>query len=165
MSLNQVTLQGALGADAEVRAMPNGGSVMNLRLVTNEKWKTKDGEQKERADWHSITQFFKESPRIAQYLTKGKAIIVTGKLRNESYEKDGEKKYKTYVQADNITFVSGKTGPGGGDHAESEGGGSSGGRSGGGGYSRAGGNRGGQQSLPIESPPADGFGDDNEIPF
>jgi single-strand DNA-binding protein len=165
MSLNKVILQGALGADAEVRAMPNGGSVMNLRLVTNEKWKGKDGEQKERADWHSITQFFKESPRIAQYLTKGKALIVVGKLRNESYEKDGEKKYKTYIQADDITFVSGKTGQGGGgDHAESGAAAPARGNSGGG-YGKAGG-RGGQQELPLtEEPGAGGFGDDDSLPF
>ena len=166
MSTNIVILQGALGADAEIRAMPRGGFVMNLRIPTSETW-TKDGEKKERTDWHSCTQFFREEPKIAKYLTKGKAIIVTGKLRNESYEKDGEKKYKTYVQIERVDFVTGQSGKQGGDSGDA-GGGQSESRGSGGGYAKSGGggkgnSRPAQTSIPIDDVPPD-MGD-SDLPF
>jgi len=170
MSTNIVILQGALGADAEVKTMPKGGFVMNLRIPTSESW-IKDGAKQERTDWHNCTQFFREEPKIAPYLTKGKAIIVTGKLRNESYEKDGEKKYKTYVQIERVDFVTGQSGKqGGGDSGDAGGGGRSESRGSGGGYAKSGGgskgnSRPAQTSIPIDDNAGGGFDNESEIPF
>jgi len=52
-SVNKVIILGNLGRDPEVRSFPNGGKVCNLRIATSERW-TKDGERKERTEWHSV---------------------------------------------------------------------------------------------------------------
>jgi len=57
-SVNKVIIIGNLGADPEVRALPNGGQVVNLRVATSETWKDKGtGERKERTEWQSIAIF------------------------------------------------------------------------------------------------------------
>ena len=57
-SVNKVILIGNLGADPEVRSLPSGGQVVNLRIATSETWKDKSsGERKERTEWHSIVIF------------------------------------------------------------------------------------------------------------
>lgn len=53
--LNKVTLIGNLGADPEVRYMPTGGAVTNIRLATTERWKDKQtGERRESVEWHRV---------------------------------------------------------------------------------------------------------------
>ena len=56
--LNKVTLIGNLGADPEVRFMPSGGSVANIRLATTRRWKDKQtGDRKEATEWHRVIFF------------------------------------------------------------------------------------------------------------
>lgn len=168
MSLNMVMLQGALGQDADVKALQGGRFVMNLSIPTSESWTTESGEKKERTDWHNCTQYFRESPRIAPYLTKGKAIMILGKHRHESYEKDGEKKFRDYIQIERIEFVTGHSGKQSGGSEEGDAGGGSGrseSRGSGGGYAKSGGgnSRPAQTSIPIDDVPPD-MGD-SDLPF
>ncbi|HCB13112.1 MAG TPA: single-stranded DNA-binding protein, partial [Gammaproteobacteria bacterium] len=54
-SINKVILIGNLGADPEIRDMPNGDAVANIRLATTETWKDKNsGEKKEQTEWHRV---------------------------------------------------------------------------------------------------------------
>ena len=81
-SVNKVIVIGNLGADPEVRALPSGGQVVNLRVATSEMWKDKGtGERKERTEWHSVAIFNEGLGKIAtQYLKKGSTVYLEGQL-------------------------------------------------------------------------------------
>ena len=55
--LNQVTLLGNLGNDPEVRNFQNGGRVLAFNVATSEFWKDRNGEQRERTEWHCVAVF------------------------------------------------------------------------------------------------------------
>ncbi len=158
--LNKVMLLGNLGADPELRVTPGGQAVLKLRLATTENYLDRNNARQERTEWHAVTVWGKRAEALAKFLTKGERLFVEGAIRTSSYEKDGEKRYRTEIVASNI--ILGGRGRGG---EASEGGG----------FERrspprdAGGGRG-----PAREPsaaPADDFGDyggggsDDDIPF
>ena len=106
-SLNRVTLLGHLGADAEVKHTSGGTAVANFSIATERRWKDKQsGEWKSETDWHRIV--FWRAENLANYLTRGKAVLVEGRLQTRSYEdRSGDKKYITEVVAENIILVGG----------------------------------------------------------
>jgi len=98
-SVNKVTLLGRLGAHPETRNFANGGKVCNLRIATSETWKTKDGERKERTEWHSVAIFSEPLARIAeQYLRKGSQVYLEGQLETRKWQdQSGQDRYSTEV--------------------------------------------------------------------
>lgn len=98
--LNQCTFIGNLGADPEVRNFPNGGRVCNLRLAVTEKWKSKEGEQKEKTEWISVVIQSDGLVGVAErFLRKGSKIYVQGKLSNRKWQdQSGQDRYTTEVQ-------------------------------------------------------------------
>lgn len=69
-------------------------------------------ERKERTEWVSVTVWGKRADGLAKILSKGSRICVEGSLRTSSYEKDGEKRYKTEVNATNVVLCGGSRGAG-----------------------------------------------------
>ena len=138
--LNRVMLLGNLGADPDLKVTAGGQAVLKLRLATTETYLDKANARQERTEWHSITVWGKRGEALAKILSKGSSIFVEGSLRTSSYEKDGEKRYRTEINANNIILAGGKRGGGGGDF---EGGGDFGGGGGGGGGGYGGGGGGG----------------------
>ncbi len=118
--INRVTLLGNLGADPELR-QTQGGAVLNLRLATTETWLDKNKEKQERTDWHSVTLWGKRGEALAGILRKGSQLLVEGRLSTSSYEKDGQKRYKTEVVASNVVLCGGKPRTGDGAPAASGG--------------------------------------------
>ncbi|MGA9854296.1 MAG: single-stranded DNA-binding protein [Gammaproteobacteria bacterium] len=107
--INKVIIIGRLGADPEVRYMPNGDAVVNVTVATSEKWKDKaTGEQKEKTEWHRVSAFRKTAEILAQYARKGSMIYVEGNLRTRKYEKDGQTHYVTEVLLRNLQLLGGK---------------------------------------------------------
>lgn len=100
--INKVILIGNLGADPEVRYLPSGDPVANLRLATSERWKDREtGETKERTEWHSVVIFGKLAEVAKTYLHKGSRIYVEGKLRTRKWQaQDGQDRYTTEVVID-----------------------------------------------------------------
>lgn len=99
-SVNKVILIGNLGADPEVRALTNGGQIVNLRVATSETWKDKGtGERKERTEWHSIAIFNDGLGKIAtQYLKKGSTVYLEGQLETRKWQdQSGNDRYSTEV--------------------------------------------------------------------
>lgn len=98
-SVNKVILVGNLGADPEVRTFQNGGKVCNLRIATSEKWKAKDGERKERTEWHFVAIHSEPLCRIAeQYLKKGSKVYLEGQLETRKWQdQSGSDRYSTEV--------------------------------------------------------------------
>lgn len=94
--INKVTLIGNLGADPSFKSFANGGSVTNISLATSEVWK-KDGETKERTEWHNAV-FHNGLAEIAnKYLVKGSRIYLEGSIRSRKYE-DKEGKERTVYE-------------------------------------------------------------------
>jgi single-strand DNA-binding protein len=175
--LNKVMLLGNLGADPELKMTQGGQAVLKLRLATTETYLDKNQTRQERTEWHSVTMWGKRGEALAKFLTKGERIFVEGSLRTSSYEKNGEKRYSTEINANNIILAGRGKGQGAGDGFSDERGGGGGG-GGGGGYEQRRGpapsrDQGGAPSAaPASQAPADDFNDysgggggDDEIPF
>lgn len=101
--MNRVTLFGNVGRDAETRYTTSGIAVSEFSLATSEKWKDKNtGEDREETEWHDCVIWRREN--LAAHLTKGKQLLVEGRLKTESWEKDGQKRYRTRVVVDRVEF-------------------------------------------------------------
>ena len=140
-SVNKVILIGNLGADPEVRRMPSGDAVVNLRLATTESWRDKQsGERKDKTEWHRVVIFNENLAKIAeQYLKKGSKVYVEGQLQTRKYQdKDGVEKYNTEIVLQRyrgeLTLMDSRGGGGGG--GDYGGGGGDDGYEGGGGRSQ-----------------------------
>lgn len=98
--LNKVQLIGNLGADPEVRYMPDGNAVANISVATAEEWKDKNtGEKRQRVDWHRVVIFGKLGEIAGQYLRKGAKVYIEGQLRTRKWQgHDGSDRYTTEVQ-------------------------------------------------------------------
>ena len=103
MSYNKIILIGNVGRDPELRYTPQGTPVCNFSLAVNSKY----GE-KEETLWMGIVVFGKQAESAAQYLGKGSQCLVEGRLTEKTWEKDGEKKSKMEVIANNVRFLGGK---------------------------------------------------------
>lgn len=105
--LNKVMLLGNLAADPELRTTPTGQSVLKLRLGTTDSYVDKNQQRQERTEWHSISVWGKRGEALHRLLVKGSRILVEGRLQTSSYEKDGVKKYRTEIVADDVFFAGG----------------------------------------------------------
>ena len=106
-SLNKVQLIGYLGADPEVRYMPDGEPVAGIRLATTTRWKDKDsGEPRERTEWHRIV-LYRGLARIAgEFLKLGAQVFVEGELRTRKWEaEDGEDRYMVEIIANELQML------------------------------------------------------------
>lgn len=105
--LNLVTLFGNLGADPELKLTAKG-PLLKMRLATEQSWRNKETNAKEkRTEWHSLTLFGSRAEALAKFLRKGTRLMVTGHLRTDSYEKEGQKHYRTEVIVDEVRFGDG----------------------------------------------------------
>lgn len=104
--MNRVTLFGRLGKDPELKqagTMP----VLKFSLATSER--KKQGEQWiDHTEWHSVVLFGKRAEAMARLLSKGSQLVVEGSLRTSSWEKDGQKRYKTEIAASDVHLVKGE---------------------------------------------------------
>ena len=104
--INKVILVGTLGADPEVKYMPSGGSITNIRIATSEAWKDKNtGEKKEATEWHRITFYNRLAEIAGEYLRKGRQVYIEGRLQTRSWEKDGQKHYATEIIANEMQML------------------------------------------------------------
>ena len=110
-SVNRVTLIGNLGADPETRYMPNGDAVANIRLATTESWKDKaSGEKKEITEWHRVVLYRKLGEIAGQYLKKGSAVYIEGRIRTRKWQdKEGQERYTTEIEANEMQMLGGKS--------------------------------------------------------
>lgn len=105
--LNRVMLLGNLGADPELRYTSGGEAVCNLRIATTESYLDRNKERKERTEWHTVTVWGKRGEALGRLLTKGSRVFIEGSLRTSSYEKDGEKRWKTEIIAREVILAGG----------------------------------------------------------
>ncbi len=106
-SVNKVILIGRLGRDPEMKYLPSGTPVVNFSLATTERASSKDGGQRpERTEWHNIVAYSKLAELINQYLKKGRAAYIEGRIQTRSWDdRDGNKKSRTEIVANNVQFL------------------------------------------------------------
>ncbi|MDD5462626.1 MAG: single-stranded DNA-binding protein [Methylococcales bacterium] len=110
--LNKVILIGNLGADPEVRYMPQGGAVTTIRLATTRRWKDKQtGEKKDSTEWHRVVFFNRLAEVAGEYLKKGSQVYVEGHLRTQKWQaQDGQDRYTTEILADEMHMLGSRSG-------------------------------------------------------
>lgn len=110
-SVNKVILIGNLGADPEVRYMPSGDAITNIRVATTEVWKDKNGEKQERTEWHRVALFGKLAEIAGEYLKKGSQVYIEGRLQTRKWQdKDGQDRYTTEIIADRMQMLGSRGG-------------------------------------------------------
>jgi single-strand DNA-binding protein len=114
--INKVILIGHLGQDPEVRALPSGSSIANLRIATTESWKDKQsGEFKEQTEWHTVVLFGRTAEVAAEYLKKGSQVFIEGRLRTRKWQdKTGNDRYSTEIVGNDMQMLGGRGQGGGG---------------------------------------------------
>ena len=115
-SVNKVILVGNLGADPEIRYMPSGDAIANIRLATTDRYKDKaSGEFKEATEWHRVAFFGRLAEIVGEYLKKGSSVYIEGRLRTRKWQgQDGQDRYSTEIVAEQMQMLGGRGGAGGG---------------------------------------------------
>jgi single-strand DNA-binding protein len=163
-SVNKVIIVGNLGKDPETRYSPNGGAICNVRIATTRNWKDKaTGEKKEETEWHSVVFYDRLAEIAGEYLKKGRAVYVEGRLKTRKWQdKEGQDRYTTEIIAQEMQLLGSREGMGGAGGGASEDGGYS--RESQGGSARAG--AGGAGAARKPAPSGGGIGEmDDDIPF
>ncbi len=121
-SFNQAIVVGNLARDPELRTTQNGRSVTSFAVATNRVWQDQNGETQEQADFHNIVAWGKLAELADQYLSKGRRVMVIGRLQTRSWEdQDGKKNYRTEIVANELNFMDGpSSGNGGNDNSSQE---------------------------------------------
>ncbi len=106
-SFNKVILLGNLTRDPELRYTPKGTAIARLGLAVNRVWRTESGEQKEEVAFVDVDAFGRPAETIAQYMKKGRPILLEGRLRYDTWEdkQSGQKKSKLSVVLESFQFV------------------------------------------------------------
>ena len=136
MSLNVCTFSGRLGRDAEQKYLPTGTAVLEFSIAVD----TGFGDKK-RSFWIKCAMFGERGPKIAQYLTKGQQVAVSGEFDPRPYQaKDGAEKISLELRIAAVEFMGSKSDA---QPAQQE----------------------APQPKPAPKPPAPKFDDDDDIPF
>ncbi len=104
-SFNQAIIMGNLTRDPELRTTPTGQSVASFAVATNRSWTDGNGERKEAVEYHEVVAWGKLGELANQYLTKGRKVMVVGRLQTQSWEKDGVKRQRTEIVASDVNFL------------------------------------------------------------
>ncbi|TWT47666.1 single-stranded DNA-binding protein [Botrimarina hoheduenensis] len=111
-SYNRVVLVGNLTRDPELRYIPSGAAVSEIGLAVNDR--VKKGDQwVDETTFVDVTLWSRTAEVANEYLTKGSSVLIEGRLKLDTWEKDGQKRSKLRVVADKMQMLSGRSGGGG----------------------------------------------------
>lgn len=99
---------GNLTRDPELRTTPNGQTVCSFSLALNRSYKGADGNWQEATDYVDVVAWGPLGERVAQYVTKGRPVLVNGRLQSRQWEQEGQKRSKVEVNAQDVTFLGGR---------------------------------------------------------
>ena len=110
--INQVILTGRLTADPELRYTPSGKAYATFNIATGRKYKSQSGELKEDTSFIGCTTFNQQAEFLGQYIRKGQAVLVQGRLKQDSWEDrdTGKKQSKTKVMVDVVKSMGQRSG-------------------------------------------------------
>ncbi len=103
MNLNQLTIIGFIGRNAETKQLSNGTAVTKFSVATTKSWKDDKGEWKEKTQWHNVLAFGQGFAQMAPRLVKGAHVFVQGELSTREYERtitipNGKKSIEHVIQ-------------------------------------------------------------------
>jgi single-strand DNA-binding protein len=105
-SFNQAIVMGNLTRDPELRSTPGGQQVASFSVATNRVWSDPSGERKEAVEYHEIVAWGKLGELAAQYLAKGRKVMVIGRLQTRQWDaQDGSKRQRTEIVATDVNFL------------------------------------------------------------
>jgi|SRR5690625_1073671 len=110
-SVNKVILVGNLGRDPEVRYSPEGTAICNLSLATTFGWRDRaTGERREETEWHRVVLFNRLAEVAGEYLRKGRAVYIEGRLRTRKWQdkETGQDRYSTEIVAEQMQMLGGR---------------------------------------------------------
>ena len=100
---NSVTLIGNLVEDPELRFTPSGVAMTKLRFAVNRRWRDQGGEWQEDTSFFTGTVWREQAETVAESLTKGTRVIVTGRLEQRSWEtSEGDRRSVVEIQIDEV---------------------------------------------------------------
>lgn len=106
MSINKVIISGNLTRQPELRQTSGGFSILSMGMAVNDRRKNQQtGEWEDYANFVDVTVLGKRAESLSRFLNKGTKVVVEGKLRWSQWEKDGQKRSKLEVIADDIEFM------------------------------------------------------------
>jgi single-strand DNA-binding protein len=105
MMLNKVIVVGRLAKDPELRHTATSKAVCNFSLGCEEVY-----QGKRYVEWINVVAWGKTAENVVKYLSKGRLVYVDGRMQTQSYEKDGQRHWKTQVVAANVKFLDGGSG-------------------------------------------------------
>ena len=109
-NLNKVFLLGNLTRDPELRYTPGGAVVAEFGLAVNRQYRTQSGENREETTFVEIVVWGRQAETVNQYLSKGRPVLVEGRLQYDSWEgQDGQKRSKLRVTAERVQFLGGRS--------------------------------------------------------
>lgn len=109
-SYNRVVILGNVTRDPELRYIPSGAAVCELGLAVNDRRKGPNGDWIEETTFVDVTLWAKTAEVACEYLRKGSSVLVEGRLKLESWEKDGKKNSKLKVVGETMQMLGGKSG-------------------------------------------------------
>lgn len=107
MSLNSVNIMGNLTRDPELKYTPSGKAVCNISIANNRVY-VRNGEKVSEASYFDVEVWGVVAENCAKYLSKGRGIIVEGRLRQDRWEKDGKTQSRVRIAANSIHFLPAK---------------------------------------------------------
>jgi single-strand DNA-binding protein len=122
-SFNRVILVGNLTRDPELKYIPSGTAVCDIGLAVNDRRKTASGEWIEETTFVDVTLWARTAEVASEYLTKGAPVLIEGRLKLDTWEKDGKKNSKLRVVGERMQMLGGKSGSGGSRGGAARGGG------------------------------------------
>ena len=107
----RIVIMGRLGRDPEMRYTPQGTPVTTMNVATDRRWTNPEGEQQQETTWFRVTVWRRQAENCNQYLSKGRAVLVEGRMQNRQWEdQQGQTRWSWDLVADRVVFLPG--GPG-----------------------------------------------------
>jgi single-strand DNA-binding protein len=151
-NLNKVLLIGRLTRDPESRSLSSGSTVVSFGLAVNRTYTRRDsGEKVEDTCFVDVEAWNRTGETIARYMKKGRQIFIEGRLKFDSWEREGQRRSKLSVVADTFQFIDSNGGGGGGDGDSGRSSGES--------------SRGQRAPVGARETPQDDYADADDIPF
>lgn len=108
-SVNKCIFIGNVTRDIEMKYAPSGDAIANFSIACNETWKDKNGQKQEKVEFVNIVAYRKLAEIIGEYVKKGSAIYIEGRLQTRKWQdKDGKDRYTTEIIADQMQMLGGK---------------------------------------------------------
>jgi single-strand DNA-binding protein len=113
-NINRVVLVGRLTSDPELRALPSGSNVCELRIACNTTRKTAEGDYAEKPNFFSVSVFGLAGESVHRYMSRGRRVAIDGRLDWHEWETaEGTKRQAVKVVAESVQFLDGRGDQGG----------------------------------------------------